>query len=142
MSSNACVTCRKVFSRRNNLVRHINNRQTSCQPATHHCDRCDKGLSSYQTLWEHQQKCLSSPVEKQPTKVISHSIVSSDPYADDQSSSLKVIPYLLPSKDITPAKRVKMEMPLAPQKKFGSKSRVTDSSAPITLVYSDAEDEN
>ena len=93
-----CVVCRKVFSRMSSLTRHINDRQTSCHPPTHHCEKCDNGFSSYQTLWEHRRKCLSSPVEKQPTKVISDSTVSPDPFAD-QSSSLKVIPYMLPSKE-------------------------------------------
>ena len=148
MSSNVCVICRNVFSRMSSLTRHINNRQTSCHPPTHHCEKCNKGLSSYQTLWEHRRKCLSSPIEKQSTKVISDSTVSSDHFAD-QSSSLKVIPYMLQSKGhsidnpvLTPPTRNQMEIPSRPQKMSSTLSRVNDSSVPVTLVYSDKEDEN
>lgn len=140
MLSNVCVTCRKVFSRRSNLVRHINNRQTSCQPTTHHCDRCHKGLSSYQTLWEHRQKCLSSPEERHPTKVISDSTVLSGPLVNtssDQRSPLKVIPYILSSKDSIPPTRNQIEMFTQSQKKVTTLSKVNDNSVP-----SDEEDEN
>ena len=136
MLSNVCVVCRKVFSRRSNLARHINNRQTSCQPVTHHCDICDKGLSSYQTLWEHRRKCLSSP--EFITQVINDSAVSSHPFADGssaQSSPLKVIPYTLSLKDSTPTTHNQMETPARSQKMATTLSHVNDTS-------SDDEDEN
>ena len=117
-------------------------------PPTHYCEKCNKGLSSYQTLWEHRRKCLSSPIEKQSTKVISDSTVSSDHFAD-QSSSLKVIPYMLPSKGnridspvLTPPTCSQVEMPSQPQKESSTLSRVNDSSVPVTLAYSDEQDEN
>ena len=148
MVSNVCVVCRRVFSRMSSLARHINERQTSCHPPTHHCDKCDKGFSSYQTLWEHRRKCLSAHVEIQPTKVISDSDVSSDTLTD-QSSSLKVIPYTLASKEngidstvLTSPTRIHEHIFWRPQKKDSTLSRVNDSSGSVTLVYSDEEDEN
>ena len=32
-------------------------RRTPCRPPTHHCERCNKGFTSYQTLWKHKQMC-------------------------------------------------------------------------------------
>ena len=80
--------------------------------------------------------------------VISGSTVSSDTLGD-QSSSLKVISYMLASKEdgidstvLTPPTRNHVDIPSRPQKKVYTLSRVNDSSVPVTLVYSDEEDEN
>ena len=32
-------------------------RRTPCRPPTDHCERCNKGFASYQTLWKHKQMC-------------------------------------------------------------------------------------
>ena len=32
-------------------------RQTPCRPASHFCPMCNKGLSSYKTLWQHKRTC-------------------------------------------------------------------------------------
>ena len=37
------------------LERH-NNARYPCCPPTHHCDNCNKGFASYQSLWKHEQK--------------------------------------------------------------------------------------
>ena len=147
MGLNVCVVCRKVFSRISSLTRHTNNRQTSCHPPTHYCKKCDKGLSSYQKLWEHRRKCLSTSVEKQPTKVLNDSTVSSDNFAD-QSTSLQL--HTLASKDdeidsteLTPSIYNHVDnIPSPPQKKVPTLSRLNDSVVPVTLVYSDEEDDH
>ena len=38
------------------LERHDNAR-SPCWPPTQHCDNCNKGFASYQSLWKHKQKC-------------------------------------------------------------------------------------
>ena len=51
-----CNNCGKIFKSAQKLVRH-NNRKTPCRSATHHCDKCPKGFTNYQSLWQHKQKC-------------------------------------------------------------------------------------
>ena len=33
-----------------------NNRITTCRTPTHHCDQCNKGFTSYQSLWNHKNR--------------------------------------------------------------------------------------
>ena len=51
-----CNTCGKSFKCLSKLGEH-NNRQIPCRPASHHCSSCNRGFSSYQSLWKHQKKC-------------------------------------------------------------------------------------
>ena len=51
-----CAICSRQFKRKAELDRH-GKRQTPCRPPTHQCDRCGKGMSSYQTLWRHKKAC-------------------------------------------------------------------------------------
>ena len=51
-----CAICSRQFKRKAELDRH-GKRQTPCQPPTHQCDMCGKGMSSYQTLWRHKRDC-------------------------------------------------------------------------------------
>ena len=52
----SCNDCGKSFKIISQLQEHTN-RQTPCRPAAHHCDRCNKGLASYRSLWNHKQRC-------------------------------------------------------------------------------------
>ena len=51
-----CAICSRQFQRKAELDRHAK-RQTPCQPPTYKCDRCEKGMNSYQTLWRHKKVC-------------------------------------------------------------------------------------
>ena len=85
MASSECVTCRKSFSRKDSLIRHINNRKKSCFPATHHCAKCDKGLSSYQSLWQHRCKCQPLSVEQQSSAIINNPTKNDDVTMDSDN---------------------------------------------------------
>ena len=50
-----CNTCGKSFKYLSKLEEH-NNRQIPCRPASYYCSACNKGFSSYQSLWEHKKK--------------------------------------------------------------------------------------
>ena len=51
-----CAICSRQFQRKAELDRHAK-RQTPCQPPTYKCDRCEKGMNSYQTLWRNKRDC-------------------------------------------------------------------------------------
>ena len=55
-----CSSCGKTFDNCSKLERHANAR-THCCPPTHHCDRCNKGFASYQTLWKHKEMYRGQP---------------------------------------------------------------------------------
>ena len=158
MSSNVCDICERSFSRKSNLVRHITNRETSCHPVTHHCSKCNKGFSSYQSLWEHRNRCEDRKHDASITQIYegeggnstpSISLGTLDGYlneASNHSSSMNVVPYMNLSKSDdtveTPAKRVKIGTPMAPRKEHDRYSRVNRIIANCSLPHSDVKDDD
>ena len=51
-----CNACNTNFKNCSNLMEH-KTRRTPSHPPTHHCERCNKGFASYQTIWKHKQMC-------------------------------------------------------------------------------------
>ena len=145
MSSNRCTICRKAFGRKNSLVRHINNRRKPCHPATHHCNRCDKGFSSYQSLWEHRRNChpLHSEEKRTPAEDTVEELTSFINTVSDRPKSMTPYTISLKRGDYrSPTERVEEETLLAPQKKFDSQSKINmEIDVPVTLEYSDDEND-
>ena len=147
MSLNICTVCRKGFSIKSSLVRHMNNRRKPCHPDTHHCNICEKGFSSYQSLWEHRRKCqliLSSAERKTPT-VISDSakygvsmgilnfVINT---VNERPTTMEIIPYMMPSKSddmmMTTTERITLTTPSQTKKIIN-----TGIINPIRLEYSE-----
>ena len=59
-----CNRCERSFTCRRDLKHHTDERKTVCRKPTHYCDRCGKGLASYQSLWNHKQRCGKAKCEK------------------------------------------------------------------------------
>ena len=145
MLLNVCVTCKRVFSRRDSLARHISNhQQTPCREPVRYCTLCTKGFSSPRTVREHQRKCQYLPTEKLVLDDTPNSAAPLDEMNSlinaprDVVTGMEVIPFMLPLPDVmaTPTNGVSMDIPTRPQKVTVRQSRV----APTLLTHSDDED--
>ena len=111
------------------------------------CETCQKSMRS-DHLKRHEMR--HRDIEISNVSDVSMHALSSVINQPNDRSSMKVIPYMIPSKCrreddfmMTPTEKVKVKSPLAPQRKFGNQSRVSlEASKPIRLEYSDGDDKD
>ena len=64
----SCNRCERNFTCKRGWRHHTNERKTVCRKPTHYCDDCNKGFASYQSVWNHKQRCEKAKCVRHDTE--------------------------------------------------------------------------